>query len=307
MEESGWGNFSLEQLAAELQRVRVKNNLSTEDVSRHIGISRSYIENIEVCNFTFMPAVYVLAYIKEYCLLLGVGTPETIERCREALVGRKDVMTSVPDVPARDWASNHPLDAVSSRFSSLRNVISPKALIAAGSVLLVIVALVFAGRMFFSGRSSSDQSVSATPDALIDADTAAVAEQVVNSEFLPELVSSDTLSRSSSPSSGSKDDVRAALIAKEVSRLADSDNTAKASPSGGRLLEVRIIEDQTWVKVIADDSARVYAGGEFKKGDVLRYEARNKFWVNIGRPSYVELYLDGKKVPSFSERTVVFQ
>jgi hypothetical protein len=51
----------------------------------------------------------------------------------------------------------------------------------------------------------------------------------------------------------------------------------------------------------------VYAGGEFKKGDVLRYEAKNKFWVNIGRPSYVELYLDGKKVPSFSERTVVFQ
>lgn len=307
MEESGWSNFSPEQLASELQQARVRKNLSIDDVSRQVGISRMYIENIEAGNFTFMPGVYVFAYIKEYAAVLGVGSPETIERCREMVLGRKGARISAPDIPERSWEESHPLDSIYSRVSFLRNMISPKGLIVSFAIVLSLTALFFAGRMFFSGSRVSEPSISGSPDALIDADTAAVAERIVDSEFLPVLVSSGDSLSSDSSASGPRDAVRAALIAKEISRLDDSGKVAKASPQGGKQLEVRIVNDQTWVKVIADDSARVYAGGQFKKGDVLRYEAKNKFWVNIGRPSYVELYLDGKKVPPFSERTVIFQ
>ncbi|MBM3162960.1 MAG: helix-turn-helix domain-containing protein [Chlorobi bacterium] len=306
MEESGWSNFSLEHLATELQNARVRRNMSVEDVSRQLGINRAYIENIEAGNLTFMPGVYVFAYIKEYAGLLGVGSQETLERCRELLLGRKEAPLAEA-ASVRDWSKDNPLDRMQSSPPFFRRFLTPRALVISAAALAVLVVLFFVIRMFFHGSTAPSLSVSGAPDALIDADTAAVAERIVGSEFLPVLVSSaDSLSRDSS-ASASKDKVRSALIAKEISRLADSGKVAAVAPSGGRQLEVRIIADETWVKVIADDSARVYAGGQFKKGDVLRYEAKQKFWVNIGRPSYVELYLDGKKLPSFSERTRIFQ
>lgn len=306
MEESGL-NLSLEQLAAELQTARVRRNLSIDDVSRETGIRQSYIEQIEAGNFTFMPGVYVLAYIKEYAGFLEIGNAETFERCRSALLGRSAPQPASVDAPAaRNWSDNHPLDSVVSRPPFLGKLVSPKGLLVSAGAVVLLVAVVFAVRMFFFSAPAPEQSFSGQPDALIDADTAAVAERVVDSEFFPVLVASDSAAADSAAAEP-KDKVRAALIAKEVSLLTDSAKVVKPPPSGGRKLEVRIIADETWVKVIADDSARVYAGGQFKKGDVLRYEAQKKFWVNIGRPSYVELFLDGKKIPPFTERTVIFR
>ncbi len=307
MEESGL-NLSLEQLAAELQTARVRRNLSIDDVSRETGIRQSYIEQIEAGNFTFMPGVYVLAYIKEYAGLLEIGNAETFERCRSALLGRSTPQPASVDSPAaRNWSDNHPLDSVVSRSPFLGKLVSPKGLLVSAGAVVLLAAVVFAVRMFFFSAPAPEQSFSGQPDALIDADTAAVAERVVDSEFFPVLVSASDSAAVDSAAAGPKDKVRAALIAKEVSLLTDSAKVVKPPPSGGRKLEVRIIADETWVKVIADDSARVYAGGQFKKGDVLRYEAQKKFWVNIGRPSYVELFLDGKKLAPVSERTVIFQ
>ncbi|MCF8383147.1 MAG: DUF4115 domain-containing protein [Chlorobium sp.] len=301
-------NLSLEQLAAELQKARVRRNLSIDDVSRHTGINPVYIGHIEAGNFTFMPGVYVLAYIKEYAGMLEIGNPETFERCREALLGRIAPQRVSADSPvARNWSDDHPLDSAFSYEPFFRKLVSPKGLLVLTGAVVFLAIVVFTVRMLFFSAPSSEQPFSGQPDALIDADTAAVAERVIDSEFLPVLVAVSDSAASESSSAKSKDKVREALIAKEILHLADSAKAEKPRPAGGRQLEVRIITDETWVKVIADDSARVYAGGQFKKGDVLRYEAQNKFWVNIGRPSYVELFLDGKKMPPLSERTVIYR
>lgn len=308
MEGTGLNNLSLEQLVAELKNARVRRNLSIDDVSRHTGIRPAYIEQIEAGNFTFMPGVYVLAYIKEYAGLLEIGDAETFERCREALLGRIAPQRVSGDPPEpRNWSDSHPLDSAVSGGSFFGKLLASKGLMVSAGAVVLLLAVVFAVRMFFFSAPPPDSSFSGQPDALIEADTAAVAEKVIDSEFLPVLVAVSDSAAADSLAVGPKDQVRAALIAKEISLLTDSAKVVKPQPSGGRQLEVRIISDETWVKVIADDSARVYAGGQFKKGDVLRYEAQNKFWVNIGRPSYVELFLDGKKMPPLSERTVIFR
>ena len=72
-----------------------------------------------------------------------------------------------------------------------------------------------------------------------------------------------------------------------------------------KVLVVHILGDHSWVKVIADDSSQVYAGGQFIAGQVLRYEARRKFWVNIGRPESVEIFLNGKKLQPSSSRILI--
>lgn len=302
MEASRESNFSLEQLAGTLKNARLQRNMSIDDASRHVGINRGFIEKIEEGDFSFLPGVYVLAYVKEYAGLLGIGNEDTFEQCRQALLARKEQRTS-PDAPKTDWKGKHPLDTLVSRPSLL----SGRTLLIFVSLLLVSGGLFFAGRMFLPFSSAPEQTTIISPDALLESDTAAVAERVFDKGFLPIMESSaDSLSRDTTESA-TKESARSALIAKEVSLLADSVKRPSQPQSARRSLEVRIVEDQTWVKVIADDSARVYAGGQFKKGDVLRYEARSKFWVNIGRPSYVELYLDGKKLPPFSQRTLVFQ
>ncbi len=301
MEASRESNFSLEQLVGALKNARLQRNMSIDDVSRHVGVNRDYIEKIEEGDFSFLPGVYVLAYIKEYAGLLGIGNEDAFEQCRQALLSRKEQRIS-PDAPNTDWKDKHPLDTLVSRPS----LFSGRALLILLS-LLVVGGLFFAGRMFLPFSSSPERATIISPDALLESDTAAVAERVFDKGFIPVTESSaDSLSRDTTKSA-TQESVRSALIAKEVSLLADSSKSSSQPQSARRSLEVRILEDQTWVKVIADDSARVYAGGQFKKGDVLRYEARSKFWVNIGRPSYVELYLDGKKIPPFSQRTLVFQ
>jgi len=308
MEGTGLNNVSLEQLAAELQNARVRRGLSIEDVSRRTGIRPAYVEQIEAGNFTFMPGVYVLAYIREYAGLLEIGDAETFERCREALLGRSAQQRLSEEAPAaRNWSDTHPLDSAVSGVPFFRKLLASKGLLVTAGAVVLLVAAVFAVRMFFFTAPVPERSFSGQPDALIEADTAAVAEKVIDAEFLPVLVAVSDSAAVDSLAAGPKDKVRAALIAKEIALLTDSAKVVKPPSSGGRQLEVRIISDETWVKVIADDSARVYAGGQFKKGDVLRYEAQNKFWVNIGRPSYVELFLDGKKMPPLSERTVIFR
>jgi hypothetical protein len=80
---------------------------------------------------------------------------------------------------------------------------------------------------------------------------------------------------------------------------------SSASSPYRKVLVVRLVEDLSWVKVFADDGTKVYPGGKFKNGQVLRYEARKNFRVNIGRPKYVELYLNGKKLPPTTDRILI--
>ncbi|MCF8215452.1 MAG: helix-turn-helix domain-containing protein [Chlorobium sp.] len=305
MEESGSGLFSLEQLASALKHAREQRNLSLDEVSRHVGINRAYIEKIESGDFTFLPGVYVLAYIKEYAGLLDIGNEETFRQIRDLLIGR-NVQTFA--VPGASFPSEKPVVKLHTEsWSSIKDFFISRKFFAVLTTIILFLALFAVLRVFRQVPSETPEG-GLGGNALIGADTAAVAEKVFDTGFMPVFEPlADTLSSSDSVAAVSDTRRLTELVAAEVFRSGDTAKIVKQErPKKERLLEIRIIEDETWIKVIADDSARVYAGGQFKKGDVLRYAAEKSFWVNIGRPSYVELYLDGKKQPTSAQRTLVF-
>ncbi|NMW20281.1 MAG: DUF4115 domain-containing protein [Chlorobiaceae bacterium] len=325
MNELVSSSAALERLVTQLKHARKERELSLEDVSRQITVPKGYLEKIEGGDFSFLPKVYIFTFIKEYALLMGVGEEETLEQCRKELQLSNSLKRDVAG-DGNSVREKRPKSDVRFRPPLLSLVWK------IGSVVIVLagLALVYSnGTGLFSAQHSS--APVPLPSTTIE-DTVAVAEPIVDSLVIsggdksPSNVASVPSEHPSpahvdsavaavtpaAPAASSKPPTVPALSevsangtsyrewAKHVSFLPVS----KSSPYQ-KVLVVHVIDDYSWVKVIADDSARVYPGGQFKNGEVLRFEARNKLWVNIGRPKYVELYLNGKKLPPSADRTLI--
>ncbi len=337
MTEKVSSGIALERLVKELKNARMEKNLSLEDVNRLTTIQKSYLANIEEGDFGFLPRIYIFTFIKEYAILMGVGNDEIFEQCKKELL-----LAGAPkdDVPVeKDFIRTEKQPGKQKTFRDIR--VPRSILLLIIGIILVVVAGFF---LFYSNsklRSSAHPSPSvATLPSVTGEDTVAVAEQIVDSLMMtssnkpapnvaslpshqpsPPKVAPLTSHKPSKPkvdsvSTSSPSPKAHASPASVVTAHAGASNSrewakhvslvpsSKSSPYR-KVLVVRLIEDHSWVKVVADDSARVYPGGKFTKGQVLRYEARKKFWVNIGRPKYVELYLNGKKIPQTTDRILI--
>ena len=76
---------ALELMSRELKNVRIKRELSLEDVSQLVKIQKNYLEKIEEGDFSFLPRAYIFTYIKEYAQEMGIHNDETLEQCRKEL------------------------------------------------------------------------------------------------------------------------------------------------------------------------------------------------------------------------------
>ena len=85
MTEKMSGSQALELMARELKNVRIKRELSLEDVSQLVKIQKNYLEKIEEGDFSFLPRAYIFTYIKEYAQEMGIHNDETLEQCRKEL------------------------------------------------------------------------------------------------------------------------------------------------------------------------------------------------------------------------------
>ncbi len=285
-------------LVRKLIQARKERGLSLEEVSAETRIKKDHLEKIEAGNLTFLPAAYVYAFLKEYAQALDVNDVELIERCRDELSIPTDLRVKQENEGGEEERDSDKSERLSGMFGAVTGAKdkTPVALLVGGAVLIVLV--LFALSYFlFSGSSGNEQNVAQrepeppvpavevqpepaveVQDSVVQADTSAMPAE----NNVPELA------------------VKQEEWAKDVSFLPES----STSPYQ-KILIVRITNDLSWVKIIADDGDIVYPGGQFKAGEVLRYEAKRKFWVNIGRPPFVELYLNGEKVPPLSTRTIV--
>ena len=298
MAEGGTFGSASELLVRKLIQARKEQGLSLEEVSEITRIKRDHLENIESENLRFLPSVYVYAFLKEYALALGVTDDELLENCRAELSiptdarARQDADATCDEQPeARGPRLGGLFDAIRSGDGG---GVRPAVLVGGGVallvVLLVIVFLVFGGG---SGENADETAAAGSSDVEAVEEAAAG----VSATEIPADSLADTPVQESAEASLA---VKAQDWAKNVAFLPESQDSPYRN-----ILVVRIVSDLTWVKVIADDGDKVYPGGQFKAGEVLRYEAKKKFWVNIGRPPFVELYLNGEKVPPMEKRTIV--
>ena len=311
---------ALELLAKKLKNARMERNLSIDDVSRIIAVPKNYLQSIEEGDFSFLPKVYILAFIKKYAVLLEVGNDATFEECKKEL--------QLPGTPQLDVSvdTDSPLTGtLPDLLTTLRNFRLPVTLSSSlfsskiGIALVVFVGLVvffLIGKVFRASPRHS--AVPVTQKIVKPVVNTGANNPPPNITPIPPPHSSESRmnsaaktahfdsTRSSSVHSGSAPVTPIVTVSdsKQWTKNGSFRPSSRHSPYR-KVLIVRMMEDYSWVKVVADDSARVYAGGKFKKGEVLRYEARNKFWVNIGRPKYVELYLNGKKLPPSTDRILI--
>ncbi len=293
MEEEGRVGSAIETLSQQIRQMRQRSGLTLEEISGQIKIKKSHLEKIESGDMTFLPPVYVFAFLKEYASALGIDNEVLIEQCRDefSIPTEEQVLRQLPKQP--DTLSMFiPPQGFKGMLLNLQDALPVQVLIGGGVAFILVILLLLA--IFFNRGEESAETPAAVEKTPV--------ERVVEKPAPPAIVDttpSDMLAAAAVPDESALA-VKQQAWAKDISFLPKD----PASPLS-RVLVVRIVNDLTWVKVIADNGEIVYPGGQFKKDEVLRYEAKKKFWVNIGRPSNVELYVNGERVPSFTKRTIM--
>lgn len=74
-----------DKLAEELKEARIKNNLTIKQLSAKTRIDLKFLEAMEEGNFSFLPDLYVKAFVKEYASFTGLN-PEIILKKYEAAI-----------------------------------------------------------------------------------------------------------------------------------------------------------------------------------------------------------------------------
>ncbi len=78
----------LDKFADELREQREKSGISIEHIAAKTRIDKKFLEAIDQGNFSFLPELYVKAFLKEYARVIGLDEDETIKKFLIAREGR---------------------------------------------------------------------------------------------------------------------------------------------------------------------------------------------------------------------------
>ena len=84
----------LEKFAEELKAFREKNGITLQQIAQKSRIDLKFIEAIDKGDFSFLPEVYVKAFIKQYAKMIGLDEKITINKYEAAKKGK--VIEPVP-------------------------------------------------------------------------------------------------------------------------------------------------------------------------------------------------------------------
>ncbi len=76
-----------DKLAEELKEARVRNNLTLKQLSTKTRIDIKFLEAMEEGNLSFLPELYVKAFIKEYASVVGLNVEVTLKKYDAAKEG----------------------------------------------------------------------------------------------------------------------------------------------------------------------------------------------------------------------------
>jgi cytoskeletal protein RodZ len=78
----------LDKYAEELREAREKKGITLQQMAAKTRIDIKFLEAIDNGNFSFLPELYVKAFLKQYARVVGLEEKETIERYEDAKEGR---------------------------------------------------------------------------------------------------------------------------------------------------------------------------------------------------------------------------
>ena len=152
----------LEKFADELKAARIKSNISLQQMSAKSRIDIKFLEALDNGNFSFLPDLYVKAFIKQYARVVGLDENETLKRYDLAKEGKlyEKAIEPEPEQPKEEKEKPEtqvpykPVQQVKvptftdvntlSTSGSKENKIKLKpAYVAAGLIVLIIAAVYF--------------------------------------------------------------------------------------------------------------------------------------------------------------------
>lgn len=78
----------LDKYAEELREAREKKGITLQQMAAKTRIDIKFLEAIDNGNFSFLPELYVKAFLKQYAKVVGLDEKETIERYDDAKEGK---------------------------------------------------------------------------------------------------------------------------------------------------------------------------------------------------------------------------
>lgn len=78
----------LDKFAEELREQREKSGITIQQIASKTRIDKKFLEAIDQGNFSFLPELYVKAFIKEYAKVIGLDEKETIKKFLIAREGK---------------------------------------------------------------------------------------------------------------------------------------------------------------------------------------------------------------------------
>jgi len=78
----------LERFAEQLRKARLKKGVSLQQIAARTRIDIKFLEAVDNGNFSFLPDLYVKAFLKQYAKAVDLDEQETIKKYEDALAGK---------------------------------------------------------------------------------------------------------------------------------------------------------------------------------------------------------------------------
>jgi cytoskeletal protein RodZ len=163
--------YFFQDLADELKQARLGKDGTLEQVSSRTKIDLKFLEAIESGDFSFLPEIYVKAFVKQYAAALDLDEDEIIKKFETAKTGvepeertneETNTTESLQPPPASIKETSHLYDAVGPTSSNLKlqnNLAKNKTIFGGIIAVLAILAIVY----FFFLRSPKEIIVTEKP------------------------------------------------------------------------------------------------------------------------------------------------
>ncbi len=258
----------LEKFSKELKEARLKSDVTLQQIANKTRINIKFIEALENGDYSFLPELYVKAFIREYATMVDLDVETTIKKYEAAKAGKtyeetpskeeqenviqKEEKTSTeekhsappPDVSYTHDDTKFPKSEPGNEFKSRSNYVIPLFIAA----VLIIVAAVY----FLFIKSNDSIIVSEKP-----------IEEVINDNRQRYVDTTD-----------------------------EAKNKTVAAASSDSLNLMISARDTSWVKMILDDN-KVEEFILFP-GSKKEIKAENNFQMTIGNSGGVQLSLNNK-------------
>jgi len=159
-------NTLLQQLAEELVKAREEVRMTPEQVAVKIKMDQKFLLKMESGDFSFLPEIYLKAFLKEYAKCVGLSDQVVLQKYKRA-IERKPLEESLP----HEEREKEPAQPAAPRLITDEHLQTPTApekkfpftqkqlLIAGSALVLVIVAALY----IFVFRSGADAIVAERP------------------------------------------------------------------------------------------------------------------------------------------------